>query len=95
MGLAWALAWRRYVPVYWQRATVGPMEIHLSLERETKNTVRFQEDEKGQPEDHPGADVIGALYVQKFAWAVLGKPERIAVEISVLAAPDEGPGPGT
>lgn len=60
------------------------MKIHLSLERETKNTVRFSEDQEGQPDDHPGADVIGTLYVQKFAWAALGKPERIAVAIEAV-----------
>lgn len=31
-----------------------PMQINLTLERETKNTVRFAEDEEGQPADHPG-----------------------------------------
>lgn len=56
----------------------------MSLEKETKNTVRFQEDSDGQPEDHPGADVVGTLYVQKFAWAQLGKPEHIVVEISAV-----------
>lgn len=63
------------------------MKLHMSFERETKNTVRFQEDEGGQPEDHPGADVIGTLYVQKFAWAQLGKPEHIVLEISAVEAP--------
>lgn len=62
------------------------MRLHMSLERETKNTVRFQEDSEGQPEGHPGADVVGALYVQKFAWAQLGKPERIVVELSAQVA---------
>ena len=61
------------------------LEVRLSLERETKNTVRFQEDEDGQPEGHPGANVVGILYVQKFAWAALGKPEHISVEISAIA----------
>jgi hypothetical protein len=65
------------------------VEVRLSLERETKNTVRFQEDEDGQPEGHPGANVIGTLYVQKFAWAALGKPDHIAVEISVPAGEEE------
>jgi hypothetical protein len=58
------------------------MQIHLSFERETKNTVRFAEDENDQPEGHPGAPVVGTLYVQKFAWAALGKPERISVTIA-------------
>ena len=67
------------------------MRINLSFERETKNTVRFQEDADGQPEGHPGADVVGTLYVQKFAWAQLGKPEHIVVELSAQA-PTEGSG---
>ena len=43
------------------------MKINLTLERETKNTVRFAEDEAGQPSDHPGYPVVGTLYVQKAA----------------------------
>ena len=60
------------------------MQIHLTFERETKSTVRFAEDEDGQPESHPGAPVIGTLYVQKFAWAQLGKPEKLAVSVEAL-----------
>lgn len=60
------------------------MQIHLTFERETKNTVRFAEDEAGQPESHPGAPVVGTLYLQKFAWAQLGKPERLAVSVETL-----------
>jgi hypothetical protein len=59
----------------------------MSLEKETKNTVRFEEDAEGQPEGHPGADVVGTLYVQKFAWAQLGKPNRIVVEIAACQPP--------
>ena len=57
------------------------MRIAMSFERETKNTVRFQEDEQ-QGDDHPGAPVIGTLYLQKFAWASLGKPEHVVVELA-------------
>ncbi|MDA8314292.1 MAG: hypothetical protein M0010_03840 [Actinomycetota bacterium] len=57
------------------------MQIAMSFERETKNTVRFQEDEQ-QGDDHPGAPVIGTLYLQKFAWASLGKPEHVVVELA-------------
>ena len=57
------------------------MQIAMSFERETKNTVRFQEDEQ-QGDDHPGAPVIGTLYLQKFAWASLGKPEHVIVELA-------------
>lgn len=57
------------------------MQIHLTLERETKNTVRFAEDEEGQPDGHPGASVIGTLYIQKFAHVQLGKPEKLVVSV--------------
>ncbi len=52
------------------------MEIHLTLERETKNTVRFAEDDTGQPADHPGSAVIGPLILQKAAHAKLRAPSR-------------------
>jgi hypothetical protein len=66
------------------------MELHLSFERETKDTVRFQEDEDGQPEGHPGANVVGTLYMQELAWAAFGKAEHISVTIAALdeASPD-------
>ena len=48
---------------------------------ETKNTVRFAEDEKGQPADHPGAAWIGTLYLQEAAHAELWTPERVTVTI--------------
>lgn len=57
------------------------MKINLTLERETKNTVRFAEDEAGQPSDHPGYPVVGTLYVQKAAHAELGASSRIRVTI--------------
>lgn len=62
------------------------MQIHLTFERETKNTVRFAEDQDGQPESHPGASVIGTLYIQKFAWAQLGKPEKLAVTVETFTS---------
>lgn len=62
------------------------VRIHLSIERETKNTVRFAEDQGGQPEGHPGADVVGTLYVQKFAWVAMGKPEHLEVQIAPAAS---------
>ena len=57
------------------------MQINFTLERETKNTVRFAEDEAGQPADHPGTTVVGSLYLQKAAHAKLGAPGRITVTI--------------
>jgi len=59
------------------------MHINLTFERDTKNTVRFAEDTENQPEDHPGAPVLGTMYMQKFAYVKLGKPEHITVEIAV------------
>ena len=57
------------------------MQINMTLERETKNTVRFAEDEKEQPADHPGSPIVGTLYLQKAAHAKLGAPNRITVTI--------------
>ena len=57
------------------------MQINFTLERETKNTVRFAEDEAGQPADHPGTPVVGTLYFQKAAHTKLGAPGRITVTI--------------
>ena len=57
------------------------MKINLTLERETKSTVRFAEDEGGQATDHPGYPVVGALYVQKAAHVQLGAPHWISVTI--------------
>jgi hypothetical protein len=56
------------------------MLVILTMEKETKNTVRFAEGEE-QPAGHPGAPVIGTMYIQKFAWAQMGKPDRVAVQL--------------
>ena len=57
------------------------MQINLTLERETKNTVRFAEDQERQPADHPGTPIVGTLYLQKAAHAKLGAPKQIVVTI--------------
>ena len=57
------------------------MQINFTLERETKNTMRFAEDEAGQPADHPGTPLVGTLYLQKQAHAKLGSPKRLTVTI--------------
>jgi hypothetical protein len=62
--------------------TLDAMKVHMSFERATKNTIRFAEDEDGQPDGHMGAPALVTLYLQKFAWARLGKPERITVEVT-------------
>ena len=49
--------------------------ITFELERETKNTYRFQEVAKGAP------PLIGTLYVQK--WAFETPPKTITVVIKV------------
>lgn len=54
--------------------------IEFEVERETKNTVRFQELEG----DGPAA--IGVLYVQKSAVKQLGSPKRIRVTIEPVEA---------
>ena len=47
-------------------------ELDFTKERETKNTIRYQEDAKpGQPQ------VIGTLYIQKWA----GPPDKLKVVI--------------
>ena len=48
--------------------------LTFTLERETKNTIRYQEDSNGKP------PAIGTLYVQKW---LLGKepPQRLAITI--------------
>lgn len=52
------------------------MTITMTFERETKNTVRFAEDE------HSGENAIGTLYLQKGTHQELGQPKRIKVEIT-------------
>jgi hypothetical protein len=47
--------------------------LTFELERDTKNTYRFQEVAKGEP------PLIGTLYVQK--WAFKNKPQTIVVTI--------------
>ena len=47
--------------------------LTFELERDTKNTYRFQEVAKGEP------PLIGTLYVQK--WAFENKPQTITVVI--------------
>jgi len=65
------------------------MRIVLTVDRETKNTVRFAEDEE-QGADHPGAPMIGTLYVQKFAWVQLGKPQKLVVTVEACGPQADG-----
>jgi hypothetical protein len=50
------------------------IELTFRRERETKNTVRYQEDEGG-----PGA--VETIYVRKTALAGLGNPEKLRLTI--------------
>ncbi len=52
------------------------MEATFTLEKETKNTYRFQEDESSGPSR------VGTIYVQK--WSFDTPPRRIKVSIEVL-----------
>ena len=52
------------------------MEATFTLERETKNTYRFHEEESSGPTK------IGTLYVQK--WSFDTPPRRIKISIEVL-----------
>lgn len=49
--------------------------VSFTRERETKNTVRFQE------VTDDGPSVIGILYVQKFALKKMGDPDYLTVTI--------------
>lgn len=59
-----------------KRKEVDNVKIKFVREKETKNTVRFQEvvDEDGNP-------VVGMLYVQKSALKELDSPEELVVQI--------------
>ena len=52
------------------------IDVQFSLEKETKNTYRFQEDESSGPSR------VGTIYVQK--WSFDTPPRRIKVSIEVL-----------
>ncbi len=55
------------------------LELSFQRERETKNTVRFEE----QVTDAP--PVVGTLYLQKYALNRLGNPDRVRVTIAAAA----------
>ncbi len=49
--------------------------ITLGQERDTKNTIRYAEEEGDR------GTVVGTLYIQKWAAAQLGKPAKIRITI--------------
>jgi hypothetical protein len=52
------------------------LERVFEMEKETKNTVRYQEEQvEGQP------PVIGTIYVQK--WALKGIPNKVKVTLEM------------
>ena len=55
------------------------LELSFQRERETKNTVRYEE----QVSDAP--PVVGTLYLQKYALNRLGNPECLRVTIEAAA----------
>lgn len=57
--------------------TAKELTINFIQERETKNTVRFAEEESLD-----GPPVVGTLYVQKYALRRLGNPAKITITIS-------------
>jgi hypothetical protein len=56
------------------------LELSFQRERETKNTVRYEE----QVTDAP--PVVGTLYLQKYALNRLGNPDSLRVTIEAAAA---------
>ena len=52
------------------------MEANFTLEKDTKNTYKFQEDEISGP------PIVGTIYVQKTSFDT--PPRRIKVSIEVL-----------
>jgi hypothetical protein len=50
------------------------LDAYFVMEKETKNTVRFQEETEGHP-------LVGYLYLQKSAVQLLGLLQRIKITI--------------
>lgn len=57
------------------------MEVTLVMAKDTKNTVRFEEQSvaQGQP------PILGNLYLQKWAWTQLGQPQTITVTVAAAS----------
>ena len=56
------------------------LELTFERERETKNTVRYEERVTDAP------PVVGTLYLQKYALNRLGNPDCLRVTIEAAAA---------
>jgi hypothetical protein len=64
-----------------------PLKVTLKRAKETKNTVRYEEPEGGEP------PIIGTLYLQKWATHRLEDPEMITVTVEVAADSAQSPPP--
>jgi hypothetical protein len=64
-----------FEPYYLEQTVMESQKLSFTLERETKNTIRYAEDASGKP------PAIGTLYVQKW---MLGQdpPKNLIVTIS-------------
>ena len=56
--------------------------ISFTMERETKNTIRYQEDTNGNP------PAIGTLYLQKW---LLGETPPVKLQVTVSEPPQQPP----
>ncbi len=65
-----------------ERNATMAITIQLKKERETKNTVRFEEMENA--EGNP--PLVGILYVQKWALKRLGDPETLMLHLEAVPA---------
>ena len=61
------------------------LKVTLKRAKETKNTIRYEEPEGGEP------PVIGTLYLQKWATHRLEDPETITVTVEVAADSAQSP----
>ena len=60
------------------------LTVRYTVEKETKNTVRFQELSEAQGEP----TVLGTIYIQKWAWTRLGHPQAIQVTVAAAESAD-------
>jgi hypothetical protein len=64
---------------------VAEVTRRFRYERETKNTVRFQEVEDGDGEP----EAVGTLYVQKWLLRQLGNPKELVVTLRAPARQEQ------
>ena len=76
-----AYAWLQEVVI------VEPLRVTLKRAKETKNTIRYEEPEGGEP------PIIGTLYLQKWATHRLEDPETITATVEVSASSTQSTSP--